>query len=114
MNTTFPASPSLFGRESGSETNGMLIHTSIFLQLRMLGKPKGQVLRLAAALHVVFCDTVDGRDIAVSQIPPTISKDAIIAAQNFVDTCCQHAALIAGRGRVEDEISQLSSAGKFQ
>ena len=76
---------------------------------------KGQVLRLAAALHVLFCDTVDTQGhIAVSQIPPTISKDAIITAQNFVDTCCQHAAFIAGRGRVEDEISQLTSAGKFQ
>lgn len=52
----------------------------------MLSKAKGQVLRFAAALHVLFCDTVDAQgDTTVSQIPPTISKDAIIAAQNFVD-----------------------------
>ena len=61
MNTTVPDSPSLFGRESGSETNGMLIHTSIFLQLGMLSKAKGQVVRIAAAFHMLFCDTVNAQ-----------------------------------------------------
>ena len=42
-------------------------------------------------------------------IPSVISTEAIIAAQNFVDTCCQHAAFIAGRGLVDDEIDHLVS-----
>ena len=49
----------------------------------------------------------------VSNVPPTISNEAIIAAQNFVDTCCQHAAFIAGHDKVEEEISQLASTGKI-
>ena len=36
----------------------------------------------------------------------------MIVAQNFVDTCCQHAAFIAGRENVEEEISHLTSTGK--
>lgn len=76
----------------------------------MLSKAKGQVLRVAAALHMLFSDTIDDDGIVrVTTIPSTISKDAIIAAQNFVDTCCQHAAFIAGRSKIEEEISQLTS-----
>ena len=75
---------------------------------------KGQVLRIAAALHVLFCDSTDEQgNIMVSNVPPTISNEAIIAAQNFVDTCCQHAAFIAGRDKVEEEISQLASTDKI-
>lgn len=69
----------------------------------MLIKSKGQVLRIAAVLHVLFWDPEDGTD-----MPSTISTNAIIAAQNFIDTCCQHA-FIAGRGQVDDEISHLTA-----
>ena len=76
----------------------------------MLGKAKGQVLRVAASLYVLFGDTIDGNgDITVSNIPSTISKEAIIAAMNYVNTCCQHAAFIAGHGKIKDEISQVTS-----
>ena len=78
----------------------------------MLSKAKGQVLRVAAAIHVLSCDTVDAvGNITVSIVPSTISVNAIVAAQNFVDTCCQHAAYIAGHGTVEEEISHLTAAG---
>ena len=76
----------------------------------MLSKAKGQVLRIAAVLHVLFCDLVNTQGgITVSDVPETISETAIIAAQKYVDTCCQHAAFIAGRGKLEDEINQLTS-----
>ncbi len=80
--------------------------------LGMLSKSKGQVLRVAAALHVLFYDTrwIDDGDIAVAGVPSTISTNAILAAENFVDTCCQHAAFIAGRSKMADEISRLSSS----
>ena len=50
-------------------------------------------------------------DITVSIVLSTFSVNAIVAAQNFVDTCCQHAAYIAGRGTLEEEISHLTAAG---
>lgn len=70
----------------------------------MLSKSKGQVLRVAAVLHVLFVDPS-----TLSTIPSLISVEAITAAQNFVDTCCQHAAFIAGRGLVNEEIQHLVS-----
>ena len=78
----------------------------------MMSKAKGQVLRVAAALHVFFSDTVreDGK-IIVSELAQTIKPKAIVAARNFVDVCCQHAAYIAGRGDIEDEIENIASTG---
>lgn len=80
--------------------------------LGMLSKSKGQVLRVAATLHVLFYDATcidDQEDITVSSVPSTISTKAILAAENFVDTCCQHAAFIAGRSKMADEITRLTS-----
>ena len=88
----------------------MCIHTC--LHLGMLSKSKGQVLRVAATLHVLFYDATcidDQEDITVSGFPSTISTKAILAAENFVDTCCQHAAFIAGRSKMADEITRLTS-----
>lgn len=77
----------------------------------MLSKSKGQVLRVSAVLHVLFCDgTNDKGEITVNEVPMIVSSKAVLAARNFVDTCCQHAAFIAGRGLMKDEISQLTSS----
>ena len=91
----------------------MCIHAC--LHLGMLSKSKGQVLRVAATLHVLFYNATcidEQEDIAVSSVPSTISTKAILAAENFVDTCCQHAAFIAGRSKMADEITRLTS-GKY-
>ena len=78
----------------------------------MLSKSKGQVLCVAATLHVLFGDKMDEHgDISVSPVSKIITTKAIIAACNFVDTCCQHAAFIAGRDKVDEEISSLTSFG---
>ena len=79
----------------------------------MLSKAKWQVLRVAAVLHVLFSDGVgeDGK-IIVLDVEKIIQTKAIIVAKNFVDICCQHAAYVAGRGDIEDEIESLSSAGQ--
>lgn len=64
----------------------------------MLSKSKGLILRV---LHVLFqLDTPN-------DIPDTISKLAIVAAQDFVDVCCQHTAFVAGRGDIQEAIQQL-------
>lgn len=65
----------------------------------MLSKSKGQVLRVAAVLHMLFVDSS-----TLLTIPSLISIEAITAAQNFSDTCCQHTAFIAGCGLVDEEI----------
>ena len=41
-----------------------------------------------------------------------ISEQAVAAAINFVQLCCQQAAFIAGRGDIEEEI-QIVNASKF-
>lgn len=79
----------------------------------MLSKAKGQVLRIAAALHVLTGDSESSQgDITIADVSATISKEAILAAQNFVQTCCQHAAYVAGRGEIDDEIGLLLT-GKY-
>ena len=71
------------------------------LYTRMLIKSKGLILTVAGVLHVLFqLDTPD-------DIPDTISELAIVAAQDFVDVCCQHAAFVAGRGDIQEAIQQL-------
>lgn len=79
----------------------------------MLSKSKGQTLRVAAALHIFFQDKAreDG-SIQVKGVSTILSDEAILAAKNYVETCCQHAAYIRGRGTIEDEIKALS-AGKY-
>lgn len=79
----------------------------------MLSKAKGQVLHTAAAMSVLFSDSLDDDGtIVVSSVHSTISTRPILAAENFVDMCCQHAAYIAGRGKLEDEINRLTSTGR--
>ena len=84
---------------------------NVSIAIGMLSIANGQVLRVAAVLHVLFCDTVDEvGELTVQDVPVTVTSKAVLAARNFVDTCCQHAAFIAGRGLMEDEISQLTSS----
>ena len=79
----------------------------------MLSKSKGQVLCVSAAFHVLFCDSDidlnDQEDVKVADVTTQIADTAIVAAQNFVETCCQHAAFIAGRSDINDEITELST-----
>ena len=67
----------------------------------MLSKSKGQILRVAAVLQVLF--HVDNPH----NIPAKVGEDAMKAAISFVDLCIQHAAYITGRGRVQDEVESV-------
>ena len=68
----------------------------------MLSKSKGLILRVAGVLHVLFC-----LDSTTNDFPTKISDSTLEAAINFVEVCCQHAAFIAGRGEIEEEILDL-------
>ena len=64
----------------------------------MLIKSRGQVLHLAAVLHMLF---------TLGTNQPTddiVSEAAVKAAINYVQVVCQQAAYIAGRGSLEEEI----------
>ena len=68
----------------------------------------GQILRVSVALYILF--RVECEDPLQDALPDTISQDAIKAAINFVEVCCQHTAYISGRGQIESEL-ELVQAG---
>lgn len=85
-------------------------HTNIDILyfLGMLSKSMGQILRVSVALHILF--RVEREDPLQDPLSDTISQDAIKAAINFVEVCCQHTAYISGRGKIENEL-ELMQAG---
>lgn len=68
----------------------------------MLSKSKGLILRVAGVLHMLFHLDSPDRD-----FDRTVSDEALKAAEDFVDVCCQHVAYLAGRGEVDEAIFQL-------
>ena len=74
----------------------------------MLSKSKGQLLRVAVALHVLF-----NRENPMN-IPRTVSDEAVKAAECLIDLCVQHAAYLAGRGDVQETISAIQPGKSFQ
>ena len=69
----------------------------------MLSISKGQILRVAATLRVLFhIDTP-------LAIPSVIGKNAVKAAIDLVDVCIQQAAFLAGRGNVQEAIEELAN-----
>ena len=73
----------------------------------MLSKSKGQILRVATVLHVLF--NMEAPD----SIPTELSEQSVKAAENFVDVCLQHAAYLGGRGQIQEEIEGIKGTFKF-
>ena len=74
----------------------------------MLSKSKGQILRVAACLHVLLVDFNEkekGVPTSFKDISEEIDEKAIVAAQNYVEVCCQHIAFLAGRKTIDSEIT---------
>ena len=67
----------------------------------MLSKSKGQILRVAAVLQVLF--HVDNPH----NIPAKVGEDVMKAAISFVDLCIQHTAYVTGIGRIQDEVDSV-------
>jgi hypothetical protein len=67
----------------------------------MLSKSKGQILRVAATFHVFFHWE------SPHNIPNEISDTALKAAIDFVQTCTQHAAYLAGREGIQEAIDSI-------
>lgn len=89
----------------------------------MLGKAKGQILRVAACLQIFFDDSstihekldeeteqiIDMEIEQVEELPTIINADAIAAAINFVEVCCQHTLYITGRQLIADEVNKYKN-----
>ena len=69
----------------------------------MLSKSKGQILRIAASLQVLF--RLNDDQVTPSATTVHISDDAIRAAVSLAEVCCQQTAHMAGRGNISDEIA---------
>lgn len=68
----------------------------------MLSKSLGQIIRVALSLHILFYVDKDDPD-----IPDVVSSEAITAAIDFVELCCQQTAYLAGRGDISVELQRL-------
>ena len=71
----------------------------------MLSKSKGQILRMAAVLIVLFHWE------APACIPDIISETAVKAAVKLVEHCIQHTCYLSGRGEFTEEIEEIQSQG---
>ena len=78
------------------------------LTLGMLSKSMGQILRISAAMHVLF--HMDSED----PLPEVISESAIEAAIDFVEVCCQQTAYITGRGDIKNELDLIEAGNQIQ
>jgi len=65
----------------------------------MLSKSRGQVLRIATILHMLF--SIDSEH---QSLDSEVSETAVKAAVNFVQTACQQTAFIAGKGHIQEEV----------
>lgn len=80
----------------------------------MLSKSKGQILRVAAVLHVLFQIHMpnDNEDYSEAHDSADIIADAALcAAVDFVETSTQHAAYIAGKDAILTELEKAQSEG---
>lgn len=77
----------------------------------MLSKAKGQILRVAGAFNMLFCDHDEEESLKKSTdlLPLVITENALLAAQDFVDVACQHGAYLAGRGQIASELKRFTA-----
>ena len=83
----------------------------LLLTIGMLGKQKGQILRVAASFQVLFSmnGSREGSG-SNSDLNLIISDKVLLASINFVELCCQQAAYIAGRGDIKDDIKNVKAS----
>ena len=70
----------------------------------MLSKSKGQILRVAATMHVMFNWETPHSTLIV------ISDEAMKAAIDFVEICNHHVNYLTGKDNINDEIENLSQS----
>ena len=81
----------------------------MFVAKGMLSKSKGQILRVAAVMHVLFqiCMPNDNEDPTGAHYEAdNIGDAALCATIDFVETSTQHAAYIAGKDTILKELEK--------
>jgi len=73
----------------------------------MLSKSRGQVLRVAAVMNMLF--SIDNEKYEVKE---EVSEESIKAAINLVQSACQQTAFVAGRGVLQEEVENPTQSGK--
>jgi hypothetical protein len=111
------------------ETIDQCSQVKVYILLGTLSKSIGQIIRVSAAMHVLFDldvadpadpfndeeDPIDDPHNPVHDASPSgdlsteIPEKTLAAAIDFVEICCQHAVYIAGHGKIEDELDLLES-----
>ena len=70
-----------------------------------LSKAKGQLLRIATCLHVLFKISTP------NDIDETIDELALKAAIDFIEVCCDHAFMITGRRNILHRVENDEDGG---
>ena len=70
----------------------------------MLSKSRGQVLRLATVLHMLFSIDNPKEDLS-----DQISENSVKAAINLVKLTCQQTAYIAGKRETKEELERFKT-----
>ena len=70
----------------------------------LLSKSRGQLLRLATVLHMLF--SIDDTEQPLAE---EVSEAAVKAAVNFIQTASQQTAYIAGRGSLQEEFDKFKT-----
>ena len=76
----------------------------------LLSKSKGQTLRVAAVMHILFQIQQTDHEQAEVVLTDEISEKALQAAIDFVQTSIQYAAYTAGRSTISKEV-EIAAAG---
>ena len=84
--------------------------SSFCCSIGMLGKQKGQILRVATSFQILFTMNGNGENHGIDDEALMISDDALLASINFVELCCQQAAFIADRGDIRDDIKNVKAS----
>lgn len=84
----------------------IILHNIINFFLGMLSKSRGQVLRVAAVLHLLFHLNED------TPLPDNVTEEAVIAATNLVKVACQQTAFISGRKSLKEEVEKFDRGNR--
>lgn len=94
-------------------TQTQFMYICMYCSLGLLSKSKGQILRVAACLQILFNVEPNSQEEEMSPEEADkllqISENSIKAAINFVEVCVLHTALMAGRGFMSNETENLKT-----
>ena len=83
------------------------LYMYMYVCVGMLGKSKGQILRVGAGLHILFEMFSSDEKMQSSD---DITEAAIVAAISYTDLCLQQTAFMSGRGTIIEDIENIKAS----